>query len=76
MKKKELVDLVFIDPPYEMTHNEINTLLEFTTLSDFGIVVLERPAKEEAPLIEGFFLEQEKSYGDTTVFFLAKDGVR
>ena len=76
LKKKELVDLVFIDPPYEMTHNEIHTLLENLTLSYFGIVVLERPAKEEAPPIEGFFLEQEKSYGDTKVFFLARGDAR
>ena len=76
LKKKELVDLVFIDPPYDMAHNEILTLLDNITLSDFGIIVLERSAKGEAKGIEGFFLEKENSYGDTKVFFLTRDDAR
>ena len=76
LKKRVPVGLVFIDPPYEMPHNEIVTLLGNITLSDFGIVVLERSGQEEDPVIEGFFLEQERSYGDTKVFFLVKDDVQ
>ena len=76
LKRNEPVDLVFIDPPYEMAHNQILCLLEVLNLSDLGTVVIERPRNEEAPAIEGFFLEQEKSYGDTKVFFLARYGAR
>ena len=76
LKRHEPVDLVFIDPPYEMAHNEILNLLQHLTLSDLAIVALERPGKEEAPNPEGFLLKQEKSYGDTKVFFLARDSAR
>ena len=73
LRKNVPVDLVFLDPPYEMAYNEILNLLQKLTLGDKGIVVLERPGKEEAPKLDGFFLEKENSYGDTKVFFLAKD---
>ena len=76
LKKKGTIDLVFIDPPYEMTHNEILNLLGRLTLSEQGIVVLERSGKEEVRTYEGFCLEHEKSYGDTKVFFLVRDGAR
>ena len=76
LKKSEPVDLVFIDPPYELAHDQILTLLGALNLSDPGTVVLERPTNDEAPALEGFFLEQEKSYGDTKVFFLVKDDAR
>ena len=76
LKKKELFDLVFIDPPYEMAQIQIHSLVGELNLSDLGVVVLERSGQEEAPVIEGFILEQEKSYGDTSVFFLARDGAR
>ena len=76
LKKNEPFDLVFTDPPYEMAQMQIVSLLGELNLSDLGIVVLERSGQEEAPVIEGFILEQEKSYGDTSVFFLARDGAR
>ena len=76
LKKKEPVDLVFIDPPYEMAHHEVLAFFRNLTLGDTGFVVLERPRNEEAPTLEGFLLEQEKYYGDTKVFFLVKDDAR
>lgn len=76
LKKNKPVELVFIDPPYDMAHDEILSLLGNLLLSDSGIVVLERPGKEEALTFQDFFLEQEKSYGDTKVFFLVRDDAR
>ena len=76
LKEMEPFDLVFIDPPYEMTHNEILPLLGNLNLNDSGMVVLERPGKDEALTLHGFFLDQEKSYGDTKVFFFVRDGVQ
>ena len=76
LKKNEPADLVFIDPPYELTHNHILNLLGSLNLSEQGIVVLERSGKEEATTYPDFFLEKENSYGDTKAFFLAKDGAQ
>ena len=76
LKKNENYDLIFIDPPYETAHNEILDLLGGLRLSDEGIVVLERPGKEKAPAHEALLLTQEKSYGDTKVFFFVKDDAR
>ena len=73
LKKSEPIDLAFIDPPYEMANSEILSLLQNLSLSGKGIVVLERPGKEKTPTHEGFFLKQEKPYGDTKVFFLVRD---
>jgi 16S rRNA (guanine966-N2)-methyltransferase len=76
LKENKPVDLVFIDPPYMVGQNDVITLLGNLNLSDPGVVVLERPVKEVAPTIEGFDLLQEKSYGDTKVFFLARGDAR
>ena len=76
LKESAPVDLVFVDPPYDMTHNEVLTLLENLNLSDLGIVVLERSGKEETPIHPDFVLEKENSYGDTKVFFLARGDAR
>ena len=73
LKKNQQVDLVFVDPPYELAHNEILNLLQNLNLSDTGIAVLERPGKEKASAHGAYLLQQEKSYGDTRVVFLIKD---
>ena len=76
LRKNVPVDLVFIDPPYEMANNEMLKVLQNLTLGNTGIVVLERPGKEKTPAHEGFSLYQDKSYGDTKVFFLVRDDAR
>ena len=76
LKKNKQVDLVFVDPPYELAHNEILNLLQNLNLSDTGIVVLERPGKEEASAHGAYLLQQEKSYGDTKVVFLVRDAAQ
>jgi 16S rRNA (guanine966-N2)-methyltransferase len=76
LKKDQQADLVFVDPPYAMAHSEILNLLQNLNLSGTGIVVLERPEKEIASAYEAFLIKQEKSYGDTKVVFLARDGAR
>ena len=76
LKKSEPIDLVFVDPPYGMGRKEILDLLGMLSLRDPGIVVLERPGKEETPTNPYFLLEKENSYGDTKVFFLIRDDAR
>ena len=76
LKKNELMDLVFVDPPYETAHKEVMASLEDICLSQDGVVVLERSAKVQRPSHTGFLLDQEKTYGDTKVFFFVIDGAR
>ena len=66
------IDLVFIDPPYEVSNEEITEIL--STLAkhlDDALVVVERATKTGTPeWPEGATLLTEKTYGDTRVFTL------
>lgn len=65
--------LVFIDPPYEITNDEIVGDLELlkTHIKDATIVV-ERSSRTDSPIWpEGYTLDFEKSYGDTVVYWLS-----
>lgn len=65
--------LVFIDPPYEITNDEIVGDLELlkTHIKDATIVV-ERSSRTDSPIWpEGYCLDFEKSYGDTVVYWLS-----
>lgn len=65
-------DLVFLDPPYEYSNTELEKLLDSLRpyLANQAMVVLERSAKSELPTIGEFSVEDEKTYGDTKVWFL------
>lgn len=66
------IDLVFIDPPYEVSNEEITAML--STLEahlDDALVVVERATKTGTPeWPESATLLTEKTYGDTRVFTL------
>lgn len=66
-------DLVFIDPPYEITNDEIVADLEsLKPLLKEATVVVERSSRTEAPKWPaGYELDDEKSYGDTVVYWLS-----
>jgi 16S rRNA (guanine966-N2)-methyltransferase len=68
-----LFDLVFIDPPYEITNDEIVSELELLKpLLKEATVVLERSSRTDAPnWPAGYTIEDEKSYGDTVVYWLS-----
>ncbi len=64
-------DLIFIDPPYELSNSEIWKLLEQIPKALGVLIVLERSSKSNAPeFSEGFSLRREAGYGDTIVYFL------
>lgn len=65
-------NLVFLDPPYEYSNNELEKLLDSLRghLAKEAVVVLERSSKSELPAIGAFSAEDEKTYGDTKVWFL------
>ena len=66
-------DLVFIDPPYEITNDEIVADLEsLKPALKAATIVVERSSRTAAPIWpSGFTLDDEKSYGDTVVYWLS-----
>ena len=69
----EKVNVVFIDPPYEISNEEIQEDLEkLKPLLDKSTVVVERSSRTDAPTWpNGYTLEDTKSYGDTVVYWLS-----
>lgn len=69
-------DLVFIDPPYDVSNSEVLENLEalIPKLADNAIVMVERSSRSESLLLpERLELDEEKSYGDTLVYWLIKN---
>ncbi len=66
-------NLVFIDPPYEITNDEILADLEaLKEILKDATVVVERSSRTDAPIWPaGYTLDDEKSYGDTVVYWLS-----
>jgi len=68
-------DLVFIDPPYEVSNAEVIENLEalISKLAKDAIVMVERSSRSESLEIPvGLTFDEEKSYGDTTIYWLLK----
>ena len=68
-------DLVFLDPPYDVTASELvqvlGHLVEPGALSPDGTVVVERRARDAEPAWpDGLRLAARKDYGETAVFYL------
>lgn len=68
-------DLVFIDPPYEVANAEVieNLISLAPRLSKDAVVMVERSSRSDnLEIPSGFELDEEKSYGDTIVYWLLK----
>lgn len=68
-------DLVFIDPPYEVANEEVIQNLEalMPRLSKDAVVMVERSSRSDTLTIpSGLAIDEEKSYGDTLVYWLNK----
>lgn len=70
-------DLVFLDPPYGVTTEAVETLLGGLAggrLTPRGLVVLERSSRDRAPeWPEAFTDVWDRRYGETTLYFGAVD---
>ena len=67
-------DLAFIDPPYDVTNEEVTENLQNLRgwLKPDATIVLERSSRTEAPTLPtGYLLAEAKSYGDTAVYWLS-----
>ncbi|MFM7030303.1 MAG: 16S rRNA (guanine(966)-N(2))-methyltransferase RsmD [Micrococcales bacterium] len=68
-------DLVFIDPPYDVTNQELEAILGYLkpALHEEFTVLVERSSRTDEPSWPaGFKLESRKDYGDTSVFWLVE----
>jgi 16S rRNA (guanine966-N2)-methyltransferase len=65
-------DLVFIDPPYEISNKEVEQNLEslVRSLSKDALVLVERSARAEAISSQGYELLEVKNFGDTAIYWL------
>ena len=67
-------DLVFLDPPYELSAADLerNRISLVPRLSPDALVIVERSTRSTAPeLPSGLELERRKDYGDTALYWLA-----
>lgn len=66
------LDLVFIDPPYEITNDEVvENLIALKPILKNATIVVERSSRSDEPIWpEGYELEDTKSYGDTVTYWL------
>ncbi len=65
-------DLVFIDPPYDVSDDELSTTLGLLVprLSPEATVVVERATRSPAPVLPaGLIAARDKRYGDTTLWW-------
>lgn len=68
--------LVFIDPPYEVSNDEVveNLTALLPRLAKDAVVMVERSTRSAALEIPtGLVLDEEKSYGDTQIYWLLKE---
>ncbi|WP_292681424.1 16S rRNA (guanine(966)-N(2))-methyltransferase RsmD [Microbacterium sp. SCN 69-37] len=66
-------DLVFIDPPYDLADTELARVLEMLAprLAPDALVVVERATRSGAPTLpDALQYERDKSYGDTTLWWV------
>ena len=65
-------DLVFIDPPYEVTNDEVEKNLAslLDSLSSKALVLVERSSRAHAISTDGYELLETKNFGDTSIFWL------
>lgn len=65
-------DLVFIDPPYDVSEPELSATLTLLVplLADGALIVIERASRSPAPVLpEGVESVRSKKYGDTTLWW-------
>ena len=70
-------DLVFMDPPYDLSETELQACLEalLPHLAPDAVVVVERSSFSPEPTLpEHYYLERHRRWGDTAAWFLSRVG--
>jgi len=68
-------DLVFLDPPYDVTSEEVDSVLVAVSpaVAPEGLVMLERSSRSAPPTWPpGMEPEKPRKYGETTLYFATK----
>jgi 16S rRNA (guanine966-N2)-methyltransferase len=71
----DVFDIVFIDPPYELSDEEVTHSLELLMpyLSEEAEIVLERSTRTGVPhMPEGLEIDKSKAYGETTIHWISR----
>jgi 16S rRNA (guanine966-N2)-methyltransferase len=77
LKSAPHADLIFIDPPYEISNAEVTKLLGQIPRAPGALIVLERSSKSQGQEIpEGYSMLRQVSYGDTAVYLLTTGGAQ
>ena len=66
------IDLVFIDPPYDIAEDDMTTVLSCLGpwIGPDALVVVERSTRAPAPTWPGFLiLEDQRTWGETVAYF-------
>lgn len=70
-------DIIFIDPPYgEYPPKALLSIIsDNELLAEGGVIVFEESFRSPFDIANtGFFIENEKKYGDTKIYYLVPDG--
>ena len=71
---RQFWDVVFLDPPYDLSNAEVAHNLEALVprLAPDAVVLLERGSRDAAPLFPAeLVLDRRKDYGDTALYWLS-----
>ena len=72
-RKKCRFNVIFADPPYNqgLIGETIKALNEYPVLQEEGIIVLQHSVREQlAPLTDGWFIADQRKYGDNLLTFI------
>jgi 16S rRNA (guanine966-N2)-methyltransferase len=71
---RQFWDVVFLDPPYDLSSAEVTNALEALVprLAPDAVVIVERSSRDAAPALPGELeLDRRKDYGDTALYWLS-----
>ena len=71
-------ELVFVDPPYAMSNEQVSELLEALTpkLAEGAVVVVERSSRDPEPVWgEGLYCFSTRQHGETVLYYVEPDEV-
>jgi len=75
-RRKCRFDVIFADPPYNegLIKETLQVLTQYPVLQEGGILVLQHSIREPLiPLSDGWFVEDQRKYGDNLLSFIRMD---